>query len=398
MIRLISISLFVLTTMHVASAGAISPASAKTDRPKDIYLAIRTDGLTGSGTKYDPYDGSTATKLDNVLRTISNGSTVHFGPGTFQSAGFQNNSESSGFYVKPMCHYLGAGRNRTTIKVVAATNNGHFACAFCSPGTNADVSGSSVESMTIDMNGAALVAANGVDLKTYGVSLPGRNNTIRNVHLIHMYGHEATGAEAFGLGVCRSASNAMPSGNLIEDCLVDTFATGNDYGQMICIGGGIAHDNWVIGQVTNTSAYQAYGANAILDRCYARNCRTFLYMDEGDVGPLTVKNCRAWGITNAFINLAPSAGFTHHDVRVMNNKVEFGPTGTFFNAFAGGTGARLYNIRIVNNSAAQMFGIYSPFNISQVHNFHSSGNSWIKTGASREKRLRERPATARAHL
>jgi hypothetical protein len=107
-------------------------------------------------------------------------------------------------------------------------------------------------------------------------------------------------------------------------------------------------------------------------------------MDSGDAGPVLVKNCRAWGITGEFVNLAPSAGFRHHDVRVMNSTVDFGTTGIFFNASPGGAGARLFNIWVRNNTATQAFGRYTPINVNRVHNFHYSGNHWVKTGASKQ--------------
>jgi len=149
---------------------------------------------------------------------------------------------------------------------------------------------------------------------------------------------------------------------------------------MICIGGGLARGNWVVGQTTNTSAYQAYGANAVLDRCYSFNCRTFLYMDTGDVGPLLVQNCQAWGIAGEFVHLAPAAGFKHHDVTVSNNTAELGRTGTFFEANPGGAGARLYNISVLNNTAMRAFGQSWPVHVMGVRNFHSAGNRWLKTG------------------
>jgi hypothetical protein len=311
---------------------------------------------------------------------------VHFGAGTFQSAGFSDDSPSVGFSVKPGCKYVGAGPRQTAIQLASASaTSAHLGCAFCASGTNADVSGASVENMTIDVNGAGLVAANTPDLCTFGVSLPGSNNKISNVHLIHVYGHQATGKEAFGLGTPASATNPKPKGNLIQNCVVDDFATGYDYGQMICITGGIAKGNWVVGQTILTSAYQAYGANAVLDGCYAFNCRTFLYMDAGDVGPLLVKNCQAWGIGGEFVNLTPSAGFKHHDVRVMNNIVELSATGTFFKAVPGGAGARLYNIYVLNNTATPAVEQFIPLNVSNVRNFHSAGNHWLKTGSPKPK-------------
>jgi len=354
-------------------------------RTKDVYIAAHTDGSGGDGTLRNPFDGSTSAKLDAVLRRISTGTTVHFGAGTFQSAGFRDDDPNGGFSVKPKCRYVGAGPDVTALKVLNVGLNRQLACAFCASGTNVDVSGASVENMTIDMNGSAIVAANNADLRTFGVSLPGSNNKISNVHLIHVYGHEATGREAFGLGTPASTTTPKPKGNLIQNCVVDDFATGYDYGQMICIRGGLARGNWVIGQTSSTSAYQAYGANAVLDGCYAFNCRAFLYMDEGDVGPLLVKNCQAWGIAGEFVNLAPSAGFKHHDVRVMNNGAELSATGTFFKAAPGGARARLYNIYVLNNTATQSIGQYTPIYIDSVRNFHSAGNHWLKTGSSKRK-------------
>ena len=348
-------------------------------RSNDVYIAAHTDGSGGNGTLRNPFDGSTSAKLDAVLRRIATGSTVHFGPGTFESAGYRDDDPNGGFSVKPKCRYVGAGPNMTTLKVLNVGLNQRLACAFCASGTNTDVSGASVENMTIDMNGSAIVAANNADLCTFGVSLPGSNNKISNVHLVHVYGREEKGKEAFGLGTPASASNPKPKGNLIVNCVVDDFASGYDYGQMICISGGVASGNWVIGQTTNTSAYQAYGANAVLDRCYSFNCRTFLYMDTGDVGPLLVKNCHAWGIGGEFVNLTPSAGFNHHDVRVINNTAEFGATGTFFNATPGGARARLYNIYVFNNTVTLTIGQNSPINVRNVRNFYSGGNRWITT-------------------
>jgi hypothetical protein len=359
-------------------------------RSKDIYIAAHTDGSGGNGTLRNPFDGSTSTKLDAVLRGIANGTRVHLGAGTFQTAGFSDDSASIGFSVKPKCKYVGAGPTKTTVRLVSASaTSAHLGCAFCASGTNADVSGAEVRDLTIDCNGAALVAANTGDLCTFGASLPGSNNKIENVHLIHVYGHEATLREAFGLGIPASASNPKPKGNLIENCVVDDFASGYDYGQMICIHGGLARGKWVIGQTTNTSAYQAYGANAVLDRCYSFNCRTFLYMDTGDVGPLLVKNCQAWGIGDAFVNLSPSTGFKHHDVRVINNTAEFGATGTFLSATPGGARARLYNIYVFDNTATLTIGQNSPIKVRDVRNFYSGGNRWITTHFPKE--VYERP-------
>src|SRR5215472_3329064 len=86
-------------------------------RTKDVYIALRTDGLIGDGTLHNPFDGSTPTKLDAVLRRIPSDTRVHFGPGTFQTAGFSDDSASIGFSVKPKCKYVGAGPTKTTVRL-----------------------------------------------------------------------------------------------------------------------------------------------------------------------------------------------------------------------------------------------------------------------------------------
>src|SRR5947209_2373577 len=56
-----------------------------------IFIALRTDGRTGSGTATDPFDGSTAQKFDTVLRTRSEAKQqtliVCIGLGAFKTEG-----------------------------------------------------------------------------------------------------------------------------------------------------------------------------------------------------------------------------------------------------------------------------------------------------------------------
>src|SRR6266568_1660034 len=57
----------------------------------DVFLAIRTDGATGAGTEYDPYNGNgyvgdnsaNATRFDAIMNDsvkVPAGTTVHLGP------------------------------------------------------------------------------------------------------------------------------------------------------------------------------------------------------------------------------------------------------------------------------------------------------------------------------
>src|SRR5262250_1683027 len=53
--------------------------------PFEVWITKRTDGLAGSGTLNDPWDGRTTVLLDSILSHLPANTpmTVHFGPGTF---------------------------------------------------------------------------------------------------------------------------------------------------------------------------------------------------------------------------------------------------------------------------------------------------------------------------
>ena len=69
--------------MSLLDALLLDPA------PFNVWIALRTDGLKGSGTASDPFDGSTATKLDFVLNNhCPANSHVHLGSGTFETNGY----------------------------------------------------------------------------------------------------------------------------------------------------------------------------------------------------------------------------------------------------------------------------------------------------------------------
>jgi hypothetical protein len=342
--------------------------------PNEIWVSgTRADGK-GKGSRVDPMDGSTSTKLDGILRSIANNTTVHFGPGVFQTSGFQDDSSSLGFSLKTGCKYVGAGMGVTTMKVVTArggNGSSHDSQVFHSNDPTTD--NVEIRDMTIDANGDALVAANSIDFKAYGANITGANCSIRNAHLIHVYGHFATNREAFGLGV-----TSRDGSGLIEHCFVDTFATGNDYGQMININGGAIRSCQVSGQTTLTSAYSAYGSNNTLVNNRAINCNQFLYMDTGNVDHLTVRDNRAIGLTGKFINLAQSVGYSHHDVVIERNAVDFAATGGLFFGASASDSTHLYNIRLSNNTTTQSSGkYYVRYDFSTVNNFSENNNHWL---------------------
>lgn len=94
--------------------------------PFDIWVAYRTDGLKGSGTLNDPWDGSTQARFDSVMSGLPANARVHLGPGTFQTNGYAD-GVSGGWQPKAGMNIVGSGIDVTTLQVVNATTAGkHF--------------------------------------------------------------------------------------------------------------------------------------------------------------------------------------------------------------------------------------------------------------------------------
>src|SRR5207302_5726022 len=101
-------------------------------------------GRAGTGTNADPYDGSTANKLDTILCSIPAYTRIHLGPGTFLTTGSFGYNETRGYYLKPGWKINGAGKELTTVKATlypaAAGTSGHVGFE-----ARSDVDGDGVE-------------------------------------------------------------------------------------------------------------------------------------------------------------------------------------------------------------------------------------------------------------
>src|SRR5881409_3989208 len=84
----------------------------------NVWIAYRTDGVKGSGTENDPFDGSTATRLDTVLNSLVANTRIHFGPGTFQINGYQDGAASS--WLRSGMAIIGSGIDITTLQMAGA--------------------------------------------------------------------------------------------------------------------------------------------------------------------------------------------------------------------------------------------------------------------------------------
>jgi len=100
----------------------------------DVWIAWRTDGVAGSGTQQDPYDGSTIAKFDTLMNGFAANTCVHLGPTStanpFQTAGYCDGPPASGWQPKSGMRIVGSGIDVTTLKLVSVATGTQRAYAI----------------------------------------------------------------------------------------------------------------------------------------------------------------------------------------------------------------------------------------------------------------------------
>jgi hypothetical protein len=85
--RCLSKMTFSAAAIMLACAHPLPALCAGMDLPRELWLAIRSDGRPGVGTQADPFDAGSVEKLNALLAKFHSeyrdGLTLHFGPGTF---------------------------------------------------------------------------------------------------------------------------------------------------------------------------------------------------------------------------------------------------------------------------------------------------------------------------
>jgi hypothetical protein len=199
----------------------------------DIYVSIRTDGFAGSGLESDPYDVSTAAKLDTFMRTtlpgVGPGCHVHFASGVYLTNGADQGG-GVGFNLPGGNWYEGAGMWQTTIQA-ASYNSAGQGGQFCTLAT-VDNKNTRITGFTFDANWPTLKAGQPTTANVPSVEIDGTTGCeVDHCRFINNYGNFAHGQECF---ICKIASPTVSSvvqpctDNSIHDCMWDLFQ--GDYG------------------------------------------------------------------------------------------------------------------------------------------------------------------------
>jgi len=130
----------------------------------DVWIAHRKDGIKGTGTINDPYDGSTDERFDGIMASLPQNVPVrvHLGPSSpaepFQTKGFSLSSTgtpnaSPAWQPRPGMKIVGSGKDVTFLQLklpgTPTANNHYFAIG--AP-TTAPVDFLEVSDLTIDCN------------------------------------------------------------------------------------------------------------------------------------------------------------------------------------------------------------------------------------------------------
>ena len=304
----------------------------------EVWIAVRTDGLPGTGTQADPYDGSTPEKFDGLLMGLQwTGSVgIHLvGSGPFQTDVNHRWVLQSGWEIS------GDGMFSTTIQMVgnAAGLRIDVVALKSNPGYVTD--NVTIRDLTVDCNWEELskTADDGVggekNIKTGAIIIWGSNNLIDHVHCINSYGSLANGLEQFAIMIGGPRSEDGVN-NVIQYCQVDLPQ--GTYGAPFAMHGWFPYairDSKVIGSYAIGNAGGLSWSNPSIG------------FNSGGVNWAFVKDCEI--DSNTFIDCA---GAAYNDtgscdgLKITNNKVIRGLYGVGLNNYT----LPKQNIEISGNS------------------------------------------------
>jgi hypothetical protein len=342
---------------------------------KEIWIGIRTSGKAGCGSKDDPFDGSSLSKMNTLLRNYAaiSGSVIHLMDGQFDFSGLHYN----GHTLSPKCQIVGMGMGVTILKLsasVALTINSSM--SGITGDSTVDGDGQYIGELTLDLNFPAMIAALGTSTPHFalnGVGMAGNNNLIENVEVINGYGFTGGGLnyEHFGLLSGGVLGDTTSFNNRIIGCKA-RLVQGN-YGSAIAVthDASVGYANANVGGVIRDCAVEDYDAggtsifhaltltgNGVIDSCTCKNTQAGIYAEDGKdvkitnnslyvtqegihlnptddrdiINPTIMGNTirinddevRAWGITFSAID---AAGTKTRSGRIIGNTVQLVVTG-----------------------------------------------------------------------
>ena len=197
----------------------------------NIYLAVRHDGIAGTGTASNPFDASTAAKYDRLLATYSQNTIFNYAVGTYQTTGWRFRTRKS---AGTNCQHFGAGVDQTVIQLVGASDPTQDGIIF---GTDYDATadGFEVQNLTLDCNALGNPKFTSHLGAVGAINTAGSNMLIRDIKVIG-FGTGLRGIECFAVLIFPGPALSWRSFNniTIDSCVFTSPVQGNQDG-LTCV-------------------------------------------------------------------------------------------------------------------------------------------------------------------
>jgi hypothetical protein len=205
-----------------------------------IYIAPRTDGISGSGSATDPYDASTAAKYDAIVQGHHDrGTAIYYAPGLYWTNGWQWSLPQTAY---PHVYHIGPGRDLATVRLQgsAAPIMGNVELAIFACSYDKAVDGFQLHNLTLDCNATTNTSFVSRLSEIRAVDIRGSNVLVKNCKIMG-WGTSVVTVESFPVyihhGVASFGGQTIRHAH-IEDCLFTEPATGNQDGCTIAVCGG----------------------------------------------------------------------------------------------------------------------------------------------------------------
>jgi hypothetical protein len=293
----------------------------------NIYLAVRHDGIAGTGTASNPFDASTAAKYDRLLATYSQNTIFHYAAGTYQTRGWSFRTRKS---AGTNCQHVGAGVDQTVIQLVGAIGPTQDGIIF---GTDYDgtADGFEVQNLTLDCNALGNPKFTNHLGAIGAINTAGSNILIRQIKVIG-FGTSLNGVECLPILFAPGPALSWRSFNniSIDSCVFTSPVQGNRDGlSCVTIGtnAGVTQTNtsitncWFIDLASDFTYSHAFFAESCVGN-YVQNCDTGSYTEPLSVQP------NPWVVqNNTFVNVTCGASVNFHatgklqDLEFLDNTV-----------------------------------------------------------------------------
>ena len=325
--------------------GGITASAIVTNNlySSSIYIGYRNDGLSGSGTILDPYDGSSAEKFDGVLRRYriagSQSLDVNILPGEYQTRGtydyynYGGLIHTYGWSALAGWRIRGSGTNSTRLKLTGSVDCVYSGSTY-SLLTSCVISSYHFENtpnievcdLTIDGNytqiSESIRNSYGIGINVNAITLKGNSSYVHNVRVLNVAANN--GYEGFPVNLTQQVGSGLNDGiltycNWIENVEAYPIKTTQAAG-MTCLC--VSHNNADSGSTvggeaggyinncaviceTSSNRVQSFGGYAtnglIISNNYSQNAYNAVYFDTFRVKNLSVCNNKLLNTQNSSI-------------------------------------------------------------------------------------------------